>query len=171
MFAPLVNGVRADIDRQIDWARVEVHRQTRYTVMIGVLATMAALAALGAIIVGFIALYFWLTPQTGPFTALGAIGGGLLLLALMLFVPVFVWRRPRIASRPRLQITQPTALFRTLRQGSYDKVMAGSDQTQKLATSAPRHSSRPVLLGALVLAAIMGAIAGRRLQRRASLFN
>jgi hypothetical protein len=41
--------------------------------------------------------------------------------------------------------------------------MAGSDQTQKLATSAPRHSSRPVLLGALVLAAIMGAIAGRRL--------
>jgi len=33
MFAPLVNGVRADIDRQIDWARVEVHRQTRYTLM------------------------------------------------------------------------------------------------------------------------------------------
>ena len=33
MFAPLVNGVRADIDRQIDWARVEVHRQTRYTLL------------------------------------------------------------------------------------------------------------------------------------------
>jgi hypothetical protein len=95
LFAPLVNGLHADIDRQIDWAKVEVHRQTRYTVMIGVLAAIAALAALGAIIVGLIALYFWLTPQTGPFTALGAIGGGLLLLALMLFVPVFVWRRPQ----------------------------------------------------------------------------
>ena len=162
MFAPLVNGVRADIDRQIDWARVEVHRQTRYTVMIGVLAGMALLATLGAIIVGLIAFYFWLAPQTDPFTALGAIGGGLLLLALMLFVSVFAWRRPRIASRPRLQITQPTALFRTLRQGRYDKVIAGSDQTLKLATSAPRHSSRYALLGALVLAAIMGAIAGRR---------
>jgi len=163
MFAPLVNGVRADIDRQIEWAKVEVHRQTRYTVMIGVLATMAALAALGAIIVGFIALYFWLTPQTGPFTALGAIGGGLLLLALVLFVPVFVWRRPRIASRPRLQITQPMALFRTLKQSSYDKVIAGSDQTLKLATGTPRHGSRSALLGALVLAAIIGLIAGRRL--------
>jgi len=62
MFAPLVNGVRADIDRQIDWAKVEVHRQTRYTVMIGVLAGMAALATLGAIIIGLIALYFWLAP-------------------------------------------------------------------------------------------------------------
>ena len=162
MFAPLVNGVRADIDRQIDWARVEVHRQTRYTVMIGVLAGMALLATLGAIIVGLIAFYFWLAPQTSPFTALGAIGGGLLLLALLLFVSVFAWRRPQIASRPRLQIAQPTALFRTLRQGRYDKVIAGSDQTLKLATSAPRHSSRYALLGALVLAAIMGAIAGRR---------
>jgi hypothetical protein len=49
--------------------------------------------------------------------------------------------------------------------------MAGSDQTLKLATSTARHGSRSALLGALVLAAIMGAIAGRRLQRRASLFN
>jgi len=38
-------------------------------------------------------------------------------------------------------------------------------------TSTLRHGSRSALLGALVLAAIMGAIAGRRLQRRASLFN
>jgi hypothetical protein len=163
MFAPLVNGVRADIDQQIDWAKAEVRRQTRYTVMIGVLTGMGALATLGAIIVGLIALYLWLTPQTGAFTALGAIGGGLLLLALMLFVSVLAWRRPRIASRPRLQFTQPMALLRTLRRGSYDKVIAGGEQMLKLATSTPRHGSRSALLGALVLAAIMGAIAGRTL--------
>jgi hypothetical protein len=163
MFAALLDGIHADIDRQIDWAKVEARRQTRYTALIGLLAGVAALAAVGAIIVGLIALYLWLAPQTGPFTALGAIGGGLFLLALMLFVPVFAWRRPRIASRPRLQITQPTAMFRTLRQGSYDKVIASSDQTLKLATSAPRRSSRSALLGALVVAAIMGLIAGRRL--------
>jgi hypothetical protein len=163
MFAALLDGIHADIDRQIDWAKVEARRQTRYTALIGLLAGMAALAVVGAIIVGLIALYFLLAPQTGPFTALGAIGGGLLLLALMLFMPVFVWRRPRITSRPRLQITKPTALFRTLRHGSYDKVIPGSDQTLKLATSMPRHGSRSALLGALVLAAIMGLIAGRRL--------
>ena len=163
MFASLLGAVRADLDRQIGWAKDGMRQQTRHITLIGALAGIAVLAALGAIVVGLIALYFWLAPQTGPFTALGAIGGGLLLLALVLFVSVFAWRRPRIASRPRLQITQPTALFRTLRQGSYGKVIPGSDQTLKLATSMPRHGSRYALLGALVLAAMMGAIAGRRL--------
>ena len=163
MLAPLLNGIRADIDQQIDWARTEVRRQTRYTVLIGVLAGMAGLAVLGVIIVGLIALYFWLASQAGPFTALGTIGSGLLLLALMLFVLVFVWRRPSITSRPQLQITRPTALFGTLRQGSYDTVIASSDQALKLATNTLRHSSRSAILGTLVLAAIMGLIAGRRL--------
>ena len=35
MFAPFLDGVRADIDRQIDWAKVEVRQQTRYTAVIG----------------------------------------------------------------------------------------------------------------------------------------
>ena len=80
---------------------------------------MATLAVLGAIIVGLIALYFWLTTQTDPFIALATIGGSLLLLALMLFVLVFAWRPPRITLRPQLQVTRPTALFG--RQGSHDK--------------------------------------------------
>jgi hypothetical protein len=68
MFTPLLNGIRADIHQQIGWAKVEVRRQTRYTVVIGVLAVMGTLAALGSIIVGLIAIYFWLAPQIGPFT-------------------------------------------------------------------------------------------------------
>jgi hypothetical protein len=163
MFAPLLNGIRADIDQQIDWAKGEIRRQTRYTVLIGMLASTATLAVLGAIIVGLIALYFWLAPQVGPFTALGAIGGGLLLLALVLLLPTFVWGRPRVASRPPLQIAHPAALFGSLRQGSYDKVIAGSDQTLKFATSTVRQGSLPALLGTLVLAAMLGLIAGRRL--------
>jgi mevalonate pyrophosphate decarboxylase len=63
MFAALLDGIRADIDRQIDWAKVEVRRQTRYTALIGLLASAAALAAVGAIVVGLIALYFWLGRQ------------------------------------------------------------------------------------------------------------
>jgi hypothetical protein len=162
MFARLLDGVRADIDRQIDWAKVEVRRQTRYTTLIGFLAGMAGLAALGAIVVGLIALYFWLAMQVGPFTAFGMIGGGLLLLALMLFVPAFIWRRPRLASRPRLQMG-PAVLLGTLRQGSYDKMIGGSEQTLKLATGTLRHGSRSALLGTLALAAVVGLIAGRRL--------
>ena len=163
MFAPLRNGIRADIDQQIGWAKGEIRRQTRYTVLIGMLAVAATLAVVGAIIVGLIALYFWLAPQVSPFTALGGIGGGLLLLALVLLLPVYVWGRPRVASRPPLQIAHPAALFGSLRQGNYDKVIVGSDQTLKLATSTVRRGSRSALLGTLVLAVMLGLIAGRRL--------
>ena len=63
MFAPLLGVVRADIDRQMGWARAEVRRQIRYAVLIGAIAGMAALAALGALAVGLIALHSWLAPQ------------------------------------------------------------------------------------------------------------
>jgi hypothetical protein len=33
MFASLLDAIRADIDRQIGWAKVEVRRQTRYSVL------------------------------------------------------------------------------------------------------------------------------------------
>jgi hypothetical protein len=79
MFAALMGAVRADIDRQIGWAKDQVKRQTRYTALMGILAGVAALAALGAVIVGLIALHSWLAMQTGPFIEHGLIGGGLLL--------------------------------------------------------------------------------------------
>ena len=106
MFAALRSAVRADIDRQIDWAKDQVKRQTRYTALMGILAGVAALAALGAVIVGLIALHSWLAMQTGPFVAHGLIGGGLVLLALILFALAFIRRRPRLAARPPLQIAR-----------------------------------------------------------------
>ena len=164
MFAPLLGAIRADIDRQVGWAKDEVRRQTSYATLTGVLAGVAALAALGAIVVGLIALYLWLSMQADPFIALAVIGGGLLLLAVLLFALAFLRRRPRLAARPQLQIAQPAALLGTLRPASYDKIVAGSEPTLKLATETVRQGSRSALLGALVLVAIAGLIAGRRLQ-------
>ena len=129
MFAPLLGAIRADIDRQVGWARDEVRRQTRYATLTGVFAGVAALAALGAIVVGLIALYLWLSMQTDPFIALAVIGGGLLLLAVLLFALAFTRRRPRLAVRPQLQIAQPAALLGTLRPASYDKIVAGGEPT------------------------------------------
>jgi len=163
MFAPLFGAVRADVDRQIAWAKDEVRRQTRYTALIGVLAGAAALAALGAIVVGLTALYLWLATRVGPFNALGVIGGGLLMLALILFSLAVAQRRPRLAARPQLQIARPAALLGTLRQGGYDKVIAG-EQGLRLATDTLRHGSRPALLGMLALVAFVGLIAGRRIR-------
>ena len=161
MFAPLVNAVRADIDRQIGWAKDEVRRQSRYTALAGILAGVAILAALGAIVVGLIALHVWLAPRAGPLAALAVIGGGLLLLALVLFALAFARRRPPLAARPRLEIAQPAALLGALRPGRLDGVMG--EQTLNKATDTLRHGSRSALFGTLVLVAVIGLIAGRRL--------
>jgi hypothetical protein len=98
MFAPLLGAVRADIDRQIGWAKQEVARQTRHTALIGILAGAAALATIGAIVVGLIALYTWLATKHGSFIAYGMIGGGLLLIASILFTLTVAGRRPRLAA-------------------------------------------------------------------------
>ena len=90
---------------------------------------MAALAALGAIIVGLIALYFWLSIELDPFAALGIIGGGLLALALILIASVLMQRRPRPASRPQLQIAQPATLIGTLTREADSRAIASREDT------------------------------------------
>src|SRR5215468_7938380 len=130
----------------------------------GVLAGIAALAALGSVVVGLIALHSWLTVHTGPFIAHGMIGGGLLLFALILLATAFIPRRPLLAARPPLQITRPAALLGTLGQGGYAKVVAGTDQTLKLATNTLRDGSRSALLGTLALAVAVGLLVGRKLR-------
>jgi quinol-cytochrome oxidoreductase complex cytochrome b subunit len=94
----LLNAVRADLDRDLDWARAEAKRQVSHVGLSVILTAVASLAVLGAVIIGLIALYVWLSAQTTQFVALGAIGGGLLLLALILLTLVSLRRRPR---RPR----------------------------------------------------------------------
>jgi hypothetical protein len=92
----------------------------------------AVIAALGAVVVGLTALYSWLAAQTGPFIAYGMIGGGLLLIALILFALAFIRRRPHVASRPPLQIARPATLL----------VLADGEQTLRLATGTVRNGSR-----------------------------
>jgi len=163
MLASLRDAVRADIDRQIGWAKGEVRRQTRHTALVSALATVAALAALGAIIVGLIALYFWLSMQLDPFAALGIIGGGLLVLALILFALAFASKRPRLALRPQLQIAQPAALIGTLRRDSADRVVADKEGAMTLLADTVRHSPPTTLLGVLLIAAVVGMVTARRL--------
>ena len=164
MFASLLGAIHADIDRQVDWAKGEVRRQTSYTVLTGVLAAIAALAALGAAGVGITALYFRLVMQVDPFVELGIIGGGLVLLALILLALALVRQRPRLALRPRLQIAQPAALVETLWPRRYGKTTVGSERMLALTTETVRQGSRPALVGTLLLVAMVGLIAGRRLR-------
>ena len=165
MFAPLLDAVRADIDRQVGWARDEIRRQIRYAAFIGVIAGMGTLAALGALIDGLLALHSWLVPQVGSLAALGMIGAGLLLLMLILFLVAFSLRRHGVKTRPALQVVQSAALFRTATKLGADQSIATSNDSLRFATDALREGTRSELLGALALIALAGVIAGRRLRR------
>jgi|SRR5262245_2893991 len=165
MFAPLLAAVRADVDRQVGWAKGEVRRQARYTALIGILAGTGVLASVGAVVVGLIALHTWLAIKTGPLVAHGIISLGLLLLALVLFAFVFAGRPPRLAARPPLQFVRHAAAFGALGSGRGDpRVVANGAQTLNVAMDALRHGSRSTLLGTLVLAVVVGLIASRKLQ-------
>jgi hypothetical protein len=154
MLAAVLGVIRADIDRQVGWARDEVRRQIRYAALVGAIAGMAALAALGVLIVGLIALHSWLAPQVGSLAALGMIAAGLLLLMLILLLVAFFLRRPGLKARPSLQVVRPAALFRTSNNVSANQAFAAGEDRLRLAA-----------LGALALIAIAGVIAGRRLRR------
>jgi hypothetical protein len=93
MLALLRNAVRADLDRQLEWARTQAKRQAGHVALTVILTGIASLAGLGAVIIGLIAPDIWLAARTAQFAALGAIGGGLLLLALILLAVVSSRRR------------------------------------------------------------------------------
>jgi hypothetical protein len=164
MFAALLGAVRSDIGRQTIWAREEIRRQIRHAALVGALAAMIALTALGALIVGLIALHSWLAPQIGSMATLGMIGAGLVLLMLILILVVFGLRRPGLKTRPALQV-RPAALLRSGANLQVDRAMPTEDSL-RLATTTLREGTRSELLGVLALVAIAGMIAGRRLSRR-----
>ena len=166
MLAPLLDAVRSDIDRQMGWARAEVRRQIRYAVLIGAIAGMAALAALGVLIVGLIALHSWLAPQVGSLAALGMIGAGLLSLMVILLLVALSLRRPGVKTRPALQVVRAATLFRTGTNLNAKQAIATSEDSLRLATDTLREGTRSDLLGALALIAIVGVIAGRSLRRQ-----
>ena len=164
MLASLLGAIRADVDRQVGWAGGEVRRQVRHARSIGVLYGLAALAAIGAVAVGLIALHSWLASKVGALKSLGMIGGGLLLLGAVLVLLAMVLRRPRVGKRPALQIAQPAALFGVLGQGGARQAIAG-EHSVRLASDALRQGTRSELLGALAIVAVAGMIVGRGSRR------
>ena len=165
MFGPLLGAVRADIDRQIGWAKEEAKRQRQHVLLVGIMLGAAALAMLGALAVGLIALHMWLMPRYGPFITLGIIAGGLLLLALILLLLAINRRRPRLAARPPVQMAQPAAVLGILGQNTYGKVALGGERALSFGSENIREGSRSTLLVTLAFITVLGLIAGRNLRR------
>ena len=69
----------------------------------------------------------------------------------------------RLASQVGGEVAKTARGMGGLRQGSYDKVVTGGEQTLKLATETLRDGSGSALLGTLALAVAVGLLVGRRL--------
>jgi hypothetical protein len=162
MLASVFGAVQADIDRQVNWAKGEARRRVRYTVRIAIFAGAGILAVIGAAIVGLIALHTWLEAQWTPLIAHGMIGGGLLLLALILFLAAAAGRPPRLAARPPLQVARPAAALGALAAVSRGNVIPRAQETVQAASETVKQGSRSSLLGTLALAAVAGFIISRK---------
>src|SRR5262249_29157845 len=128
MFPRLSGLVRADLDRQIGWAKGEIKRQSRYAALTACFAVAGALALLGAIVVGLIALHAWIAIHHGPFVAFGVVGGGLALVGLVLLAFAFLRTRPRPKHPPRLESAQIATLVAALTEDGYGAAVAGSER-------------------------------------------
>ena len=165
MFGKFVDLMRADVDRQIAWLKAEVKRQARYAALTAALAAAAALSALAAVVVGCIALYWWLAMRHGPNVAFAVLGGGFALLAFVLFVLVFARHRPKPTDQPTLQSARPATLINTLKQTGYGDAVTAGEQISRIANDNLRHGSRQSLFGTLALAVLVGLVVGRGLRK------
>jgi uncharacterized membrane protein len=77
--------VRIDLEERFDLARNSVEQVVQTAAVLALLFFLAGLAALCAFGVGLIALYSWVSRDYGEFYGLAAIGGVLLLIAIIAF--------------------------------------------------------------------------------------
>ena len=164
MLNRLLDAVRADVDRQVGWATLEVQRQTRHVAMVAAFALCAVLAAVAAAVVGLIALYTWLASAYGQATAFALLGGGLALIALIFLVLLLKSGRPRVAARPSLRVAQPAALLDTVKEGRSTAVMTAGEDALNATADVLKNGSRTTIFGAIALAVVVGAVAGRTLK-------
>lgn len=163
MLARLLGLVRADVDRQVGWAKTEVKRQTRHVALTACFAVAGALALVGAIVVGLIALHGWIALRYGSVTAFVAIGGGLALLGLSLLALALLRSRPMPEPPPRLESAQLATLLEAFNPDGHDEKCSGGDGDNPAVAERPPRLSRKVLLGTLAVAAIAGLLVGRKL--------
>jgi len=77
--------VRVDVEERFDLAKDSVQQAAQAGAVVAVLFFLAGLAALSAAGVGLTALYSWVSSSYGQFYGFAAIGGALLLIAIITF--------------------------------------------------------------------------------------
>jgi ABC-type multidrug transport system fused ATPase/permease subunit len=107
--------VRIDLEERFDLAKDSVQQAAQTAAVLAMLFFLASLAALAAFAVALIALYSWVSSDYGQFYGLAAIGGVLLLIAIITFATaiseVNSWRDENVrrVTAKRLELAEARA--------------------------------------------------------------
>jgi hypothetical protein len=82
--------LQARFEQHVEVAKDQVRQAAQTAAIVAALSALAALAALSAAGVGLFALYSWVLVHYGQFYGLAAVGGVLILTAIILFVGAFL---------------------------------------------------------------------------------
>jgi hypothetical protein len=111
--AARMTSMRAEVERRVETAKEEFTRAARMAAVVAALSAVAAVAALGAAAVGLVALYSWVADNYGHFYGLAAVGGLLVIVAVILLVTAMgeakSWARDR-TGEPRPPRVRPAIL-------------------------------------------------------------
>jgi hypothetical protein len=185
MFPTLFALIRSDIRRQVAWLRTEAKRQSQSVALTAGFAVGGALALIGTIIIGLMALYTWAEMEYGPLIAFAIVGATTGAVAIILFCLAFLRPQAKAAAQPAVRSADPAmlknavtqdlshdsaVLLETLKRSSIgpavtagENALKTGEQAVRFATNHLRGGSRPSLLATLGVAAVVGLVLGRRI--------
>jgi hypothetical protein len=182
MVEALLRVVGVDLQRQLarlkehadelkDQALYEIKHQAVEASITASFAVAGLVLALLTLLVGLIALYLWVELWQGPFAALGAVAVVTSLLAALLFAvaagrgkkPRAPLRRPIMADEPEpiASIAPGQPLTDTVSQIK-DQTAIAANEVLESAADFVRKGPREAILVALIAAAAVGIVIGRR---------
>jgi uncharacterized membrane protein len=131
--------LQASFEQRVEVAKDQVKQAAQRAATVGALAALAALAALSAAGVGLFALYRWVLMNYGQFYGLAAVGGVLIVIAVISFVVALLEARSWSADSAGHDGDKPRRVAAESQQVSADHI-AAADAT---ALDEPAFATQP----------------------------
>jgi len=125
-----VAEVGVDVDERFDLARDRVQQAAQAGAVVAVLFFLAGLALLSAVGVGLIALYSWVSSSYGQFYGFAAVGGALLVVAIIMFAGAISKAKSWLDENP----SRVAAKKQKLAQAHAERVAAATEAFEGAAT-------------------------------------
>jgi ABC-type multidrug transport system fused ATPase/permease subunit len=118
--------VRTEIEQRVELAKDHVKQAAQTAGLLAAMFVLAGLAALSALGVGLIALYHWVSLNYGQFYGFAAVGGVLILFAVILFASAVLKAKSRSTESATRAEEKRLKLSANLAQAQAERVAASA---------------------------------------------